>query len=159
MRARSRTNLPGAIGNAVVTGRARGGAARAPIGSPVIAVVSPASVARKATSAAAPSAAPSRHHPAPVATPPPPPAPHHYDDRHFVYGTARCDLFASDAEVVVREGERALFVFPMEEDEEGNVRMRVKTAHPYTAQLSYRWVAVYRPGEDGRVVDSFSTTP
>lgn len=74
---------------------------------------------------------------------------------HWVYGRATRDVCGEDG-VVVHQGARALFVYPMRENaENGNVEMRCKTVDGVTAQLAYTWVTVYDAASAEHVVTDF----
>ena len=82
-------------------------------------------------------------------------------EHQWVYATALSNLTSRDtSEIVVRKGERALFVYPMtaELDTE-RVYMRVKSVNGMTGQLSYHSVLVYDPNDDKRYVVDFSLIP
>ena len=78
---------------------------------------------------------------------------------HWVYGTARQQIVSdADESVVANTGDRVLLVYPMKDSPvKGTVSMRVKTAHPVTAQLAYTWVTVYDSNTDERFFCDFST--
>lgn len=53
-----------------------------------------------------------------------------------------------------------MLVYPMDgETSDGKVRMRLKTAHAITGQLTYRWVVVHDPEKDHRILHHFSVLP
>ena len=94
----------------------------------------------------------------------PPPASEH------VYATVARTLYDAssstegkdpdEASAVALPGERVVLVYPMREHgPEARVVMRLKTCHPVTGQLSYRWVTVYDHDESSPFVKDFSLLP
>lgn len=74
------------------------------------------------------------------------------EESHWVYGTAAVDVAevladGSAGSAVAKAGERMLLCYPMTSDEDGNVFMHCKTAHPATAQMGLHKVMVHAPSE------------
>lgn len=82
------------------------------------------------------------------------------DEMHTVFATARLPLVDQTGTRVATSGERVVLVYPMSADtDDGLVRMKLKTVHAVTGQLSYTLVTVYDPNTDTRYVDDFSLLP
>lgn len=82
-----------------------------------------------------------------------------HEEAQWVYADCLRPLQdASTGDEVAPEGSRVMLVYPMHTDEvTGRVRMRLKTVHAGTGQLSYRWVKVYDPEQEhSRPVGNFS---
>jgi hypothetical protein len=82
-----------------------------------------------------------------------------HEESQWVYADCLRPLQdASTGDEVAPEGSRVMLVYPMLTDEvTGRVRMRLKTVHAGTGQLSYRWVKVYDPEQEhSRPVGNFS---
>lgn len=79
----------------------------------------------------------------------------------WVYATALEALQDADTgDEVAATGSRVMLVYPMDgETSDGKVRMRLKTAHAITGQLTYRWVVVHDPEKDHRILHHFSVLP
>jgi hypothetical protein len=92
--------------------------------------------------------------PLPVVPPRPPPK---EELAHCVYATATEDLFDGEF-LVAKAGSRVLAVHPTKEDGD-TVKMRIKTVHPVTAQLSYHWVTAYERATSRRPLSDFSLLP
>ena len=140
------TNLPGAVGaNIIVQRRA------SPPRKPRIPFAEPPPIKPKETRAVPrvpPQLAAPRKEDSPL------------DDAHWTYATARAPLCNDEGEQVVDEESRVLLVYPMNADPEtGRVRMRLKSAHAVTGQLSYTWVCVYDPDVAKYLVTDFSLLP
>jgi hypothetical protein len=150
MRARSRTNLPGAIGNAVGLRRIAT--------SPKQGRTPSQARAESRTVAPSPLAAPSL--PRDVSSSSPRETTPDEDDRHFVYSSAAEDLKdVHTGDVVARTGDLVMLVYPMQEGDganSGEVLMRVKAVDCTTGQLSYHWVVVYDIDSGKRCISEFS---
>ena len=159
------TNLPGAVGNSVVSmasqrRRVSPGAAtprRAAPAAPSVRVLVQTPEPQKP--------APVPQQPAPVPQQPAPAAEDGlrsvFEEAQWVYADARESLVAEgDGEEVAPAGGRVMLVYPMKTDEvTGRVTMRLKRVHALTGQLSYCWVVVYDPEREGRPVTNFSLLP
>lgn len=74
----------------------------------------------------------------------------------WVYATAGVPLYDLDSKLAVCEaGDRVLLVYPMEEDDEAMVKMRLKRADVDTGQLSYHWVHIHNLVSDESFVTHF----
>ena len=63
----------------------------------------------------------------------------------------------SEGEEVACCGERVCMVYPMETRlDNGNVRMRMKSIHLVTGQLSHEWVDVYDAEQSKHLLGSWS---
>ena len=150
------TNLPGAVGNSVVSMASQrrrvspGAARRAAPAAPNVRVVVPTPEPQKL--------APVPQKPAPVEEDG---LRSVFEEAQWVYADAREPLVAEgDGEEVAPAGGRVMLVYPMKTDEvTGRVTMRLKRVHALTGQLSYCWVVVYDPEREGRPVTNFSLLP
>lgn len=71
------------------------------------------------------------------------------ESSHWVYGTVYGPLLDEHGTTCATPGERVVLVYPMKSDSaSGVVRMRLKSVHSRTAQLSLTWVTVYDPERD-----------
>ena len=129
------TNLPGAVGANIVRRRSPGPSAK------TVLAVRP-SVARRPVAKAA--------DPPPVSSAARPHVPDPdeklarlYEETQVVYATAREALVDADGAEVATPGARVVLVYPMEESHTGEVRMRLKRAHPVSGQISLHWVQVH----------------
>lgn len=157
------TNLPGSVGASIIVSTRRtkplgsstavvrpSNNSRAPTASPLISggTSSSSILKTKATQRDAATTAP---HPHPTLAEP---------SVHTVFATVVSGLrdAASDVEVAA-DGARVVLVYPMRAETAEQVSMRLKTVHPVTGQLAYRWVVVYDPSTDQRFLRDFSLLP
>ena len=142
---RKYTTLPGSVGNAILV-RRRSQRERE----------TSATAASMATLVAQRNARP-RAAAVPVPTiPAAPVAPPVHDDVHSVYARASTALVdVETGEEVAASGARVLLVYPMTPKGD-DVCMRLKRVDAVTGQLSYAWVAVYRPLSEERCVCDFT---
>lgn len=95
---------------------------------------------------------------------PTPPDPHPEKDapvpserEEAVFAVAMKDIFSDDGQPLAMEGEKVCLVYPMTADEEtGVIRMRMKTIHKVTGQISLTECTVYDPSNDTRIVSDFT---
>lgn len=144
MRQPRTTNLPGAVGSNVIV------ASRKPV-----------SLARSLNSVTSGVVKAATRNSSSKTSPPRATIPKRDDDvPHGVYATVRGDLCdAATEEVVCNDGTRVYMVYPMKMEGD-KVVMRLKSAHPDTGQLTYRWVVVYDPASNmERHLHRFSLIP
>lgn len=82
-----------------------------------------------------------------------------YEEMQWVYANVTEPLVDADTDeaVGVDVDDRVLMVYPMQTDKDtGKVRMRLKSVHPVTGQLSVRWVVAYDPDLEMRFLNRFS---
>ena len=160
-----RTNLPGSVGASVVivdrlpvrrSASSRLTSPRAASARPASARPASASAASASAASARPSSLKLRDAPSPSASAPSASAP--LDPScHWGFATVIGALRNSEGEEVACCGERVCMVYPMETRlDNGNVRMRMKSIHLVTGQLSHEWVDVYDAEQSKHLLGSWS---